>query len=392
MTLPKGYSKIDNFNFFPRPFTKASFEPMIDPNDLYLPTFNMRVIQGTEYIFGFDELDLNIMEIHPIEYDSYILFFNRWSNDKFLLPISAIYGLEIIPYYPDKNIKRGEKIVEIKIIDLSNNRHSILIALRESEVEEFLCYIKSIQQKLLNDTFWKRMKLTIKSSFLGVPTLNLGGTSGIIEVDFYPMIPFLPYMENIIWSDLKKGYQLNKSSTLNLITNYRVFQHNCIEHESMFILISNIKKILIRNQRGKNTNDHDYEFGPKTYFPVIDGNTINSVADLIIKDTTNSIVLLDVSNPHFVAKSIHSLRDSIVGSKVYSSITFEFPLENETKGPDQDHLIQCFTCKFSNIGNSIFCNQCGTKLSREIECSGCSGNNKPDAIYCNMCGKKLNEI
>ena len=390
---------MDNFNFFPKPFANSVFRPMIDPNDLYIPNFNIRVIRGTKYIFGFDDLDLNMVEIHPIEFDSSLLFYNRWSNDKFLLPISAVYGLETIPYYPDKNINRGEKIVDIKIIDLSNNRHSILIALRESEVEQFLENIKLVQQKMLDDTFWKRLKLSVKWSFTGpgVPTLNISGTSGINEVSFYPGLPFLSEMEKVAWSDLKKKYKLNKSSMLNMITNYRVFQHNCIDHEGMFILLSDITKILLRNQRGNDTSDHDYEFGPKIYFPLEDNsNTIDSMADLIIEDANSSITLQDVFNPHFVVKTIHTLRDNIVGSKAYGSTTFEYPLKNDTKDFTQDHYYQehtilCSNCKFNNGSNSIFCNQCGAKLSSEIKCSGCNNKNAPDAIYCNMCGKKLNE-
>ncbi len=396
MTLPKGYSTIDNFNFFPRPFANISFRPMIDPRDLYVPTFDMRIVRGTEYIFGFDDLDLNKIEIHPIEYDSSILFFNRRSTDRFLLPVSAVYGLEVIPQYQGKKIYRREKAIEIKIIDRSNNRHSILIVLKESEVEDFIEYIKLIQHKLLDDTFWKPMKLSVKWSFLGgVATLNMGGSSGINEVDFYPKIPFLTYMEKVAWSDLRKEYKLNKSSMLYIITNYRVYQHNCIDHEGMFISISDIEKILLRNQRGSNTNDHDYEFGPKFYPHLKENNkTVNSSADLIIKSSNGSMVLLGVTNPHFLVKTIHSMRDNIVGgSKTYDYTTFESPLGNDKKDTSdndfQEHVIICVNCKFSNSINSIFCNQCGSKLSREIKCSGCNSNNELDAVYCNMCGKKF---
>lgn len=396
MTLPKGYSSIDNFHFFPRPFMNTSFRPMIDPFDLYVPSFNMRIVRGTEYIFGFDDLNLNVMEIHPIEYDSSILFYNRGSDDKFLLPVSAVYGLEAIPNFQGKKIYHRENAIEIKIIDRSNNRHSILIALREKEAEEFLDNIQLIQHKLLDDTFWKPMKLSVKWSFPGgVSTLNMGGTSGINEVNFYPRLPFLSDMEKVAWSDLKKEYKLNKSSMLYIITNYRVYQHNCIDHEGMFILISDIENILIRNQRGSNTNDHDYKFGPKFYPPLkLNNNTVNSSADLIIKSSNDSIVLLDVANPHFLVKTIHSLRDNIVeGSKAYDSTTSEFPLWNDKKDTRdndfQERTIICVNCKFSNSNNSVFCNQCGSKLSREIKCNCCNSNNELDAVYCNMCGKKF---
>lgn len=402
MTLPEEYKKPDSFNSFPRPNPKqSSSRPIVGPPLLEIPTYKI------EFILGIDDYpykELDRMEVRPIELDASILFYNRKNKVGPILPISSINDIKTVSQIRGILRKEEELMVEISFKNRDKENNIIRINIKDKRINEFLQHIKSIQNRLQNDGNTPRI-----TSLLDFKT-ETGITS---SVEIYPMIPFLSQGEEIVWKNIitKKGHEKNKKKVtwLDLVTNYRIFQYDYIDHKGSFILIDEIKDVVVNNHsQMSNSNTHGI-YGKSRYSSseYRDSKIINTtIGDVVvIADRKPQIAFKDISDPNELTKVIKSMKKqgsftveniipSIQINKTFSNIIkdnkrYETNKKIVTSNLLNDGSIICGNCSKKNIVYSKFCNKCGQKLNIPNECSKCNQFNGIDAIFCNTCGIKL---
>ena len=138
--------------------------------------------------------------------------------------------------------------------------------------------------------------------------------------------------------------------------------------------------------------------------------TSKTIGDIsVFADGKPYVVFRNVIDPNGVSKLIKSIKKQCGFTLVPNQNRISnktLPSPSPSLEPEEKHtptskygnqgnsntkirMIQCFKCHQLIDADSKFCNQCGTKLSREIKCNGCNNINLHDAIFCNNCGGKL---
>ena len=242
--------------------------------------------------------------------------------------------------------------------------------------------------------------------------LNFKTETGITSsVEIYPMIPFLSQGEEIVWKNIntKKGLENKKKVTwLDLVTNYRIFQYDYIDHKGSFILIDEIKDVVVNNHNQMSNSNTHGTYGKSRYSSseYRDSKITNTtIGDLVvIADGKPQITFKDISDPNELTRVIKSMKKqvsfsagniipSIQINKTFYNIIKDNKIYDSNKIVTSDLLndgsIICGNCNKKNIIYSKFCNKCGQKLNVPNECSKCNQFNVIDAIFCNTCGIKL---
>jgi double zinc ribbon protein len=412
MTLPEEYKKTDDFNPLSRPNAKQlSSRPIVGPPFLEILTYKIEFVLKTEDK-SYNKLEavlktedksynkLDTMEVRPIEMDASILFYNIKNKEGPLLPISSIKDIKLISQSTGVFRKREKVMVEISFNNRDKENKTIRINLEDKKINEFLQQIKLIQNKLHNDDeFWNSHLLNVKTE-----------TGTISSIEIQPAIPFLSQGEEIVWKNIITKNVLEnikKITRLDLVTNYRIFQYNYMDHKGNFILIDEIKDIIVNNQR-QNLNS----MANGTYVKSGNSSHINKetktdnliIGDIIISsDGKPSIVFENNSDPNTLAATIKSIKkqrnfdiknniQSTQVNEIYSIINKYKKFNDKelfTLNLKSDNSIICGNCSKENSINSKFCIKCGQKLNILNRCTKCDQNNVIDAIFCNMCGNKL---
>ena len=240
MVLPEDLKKSDGFNSIFKPNTKMQpSKPIIGPSLLEIPTYKI------EFVLEIDDKsynELDTMEVRPIELDASILFYNSKSKEGPLLPISSITDIKVVSQTRGLFRKREKLMVEISFNNRDKEKKTIKIDLQDKQIDEFLQHVKTIQNKLQNDD-------TLRITSL----LNFKTETGVISsVKIYPMIPFLFRGEEVVWNNIitKEGFENKKKIIwLDLVTNYRIFQYDYINHKGSFILIDEVVDTVVNNLR-----------------------------------------------------------------------------------------------------------------------------------------------
>ena len=412
MTLPEEYKKTDDFNPLPRPNAKRlSSRPIVDSSFLEISTYKIEFILKTEDK-SYNKLEavlktedksynkLDTMEVRPIEMDASILFYNSKNKEGPLLPISSIKDIKLVSQFSGIFHKREKTMVEISFNNRDKENKTIRINLDDKKINEFLQQIKLIQNKLHNDdAFWASYLLNVKTE---------SGTISSIEI--HPAIPFLSQGEEIVWNNIITKNVLEnikKITFLDLVTNYRIFRYNYMDHNGNFILIDEIKDIIVNNQRQKFNSlaNGTYVKSGNSIHNNKETKTNNSIIGNIIisSDGKPSIIFENINDPNRLAatiKSIKKQRDFDIKNNIQStqvneiySIINKYKKFNDkelsTLKLKSDNNIICGNCSKENSIDSKFCIKCGEKLNIPNRCTKCNQNNVIDAIFCNMCGNKL---
>ncbi|MDQ6724386.1 MAG: zinc ribbon domain-containing protein [Thermoproteota archaeon] len=400
MTLPEEYKKSDSFNSFSKPTAKQlSSRPIVGPPLLKIPTYKIEFILGT-VDNSYKELDT--MEVRPIELDASILFYNRKNKEGPLLPISFINDIKVISQTIGIFRKKEKVMVEISFNNRDKENIMIRINLKNEQINEFLQQVKEIQNKLQNDnTSWTTSLLNFKTE-----------TGIISSIEIYPMIPFLSKGEKIIWKNIStKGPENKKKVTLlDLVTNYRIFQYNYIDHKGSFIWINEIKDVIVNNHRHKSNSNTNRSYGKIRYSipgykdkdSKITSTTIGDI--VVITEGKPQITFKDINDPNELTGIIKSMNKqsnfsvSSIIPPIQINKTFPNIIEDDkiygnnkkvTSTLLNDGSLICGNCSNINSINSKFCNKCGQKLNVPNKCSKCNQINVIDALFCNTCGNKL---
>jgi double zinc ribbon protein len=388
---------------------KVSAKPIVGPSLLEISVYKIK--------FSSDKDDnsyrnLNMMEIRPIELDSSILFYNKRNKEGPLLPISLIRDIKKISKYEGVFFKKKEiSQVEISFDNQSKEKKTIRIDIEENKIDKFLQQINDIQNKLQNDN-----KKFTQSSILNF--ISEGGKASPIEV--FPEAPFLSQGEEILWKNIitKNGLEVNaKVDYVYLVTNYRIFHYSYTNHQGNFILINQIKDIVIEKINSKSkTNDIENKAKENNKKDNINNNNNNnnrSIGDVTVTSNEEKppVIFKDISDPSAVANIIKSLKKQCsfhlgqIVSPSFLTNESHFKNKGEIENEDsnikrdknntsiqplskQDNLV-CNNCRKTNSANSNFCNKCGYKLNLSKKCIKCNYPNSADAIFCNICGNKF---
>ncbi|MGN6822537.1 MAG: zinc ribbon domain-containing protein [Candidatus Nitrosocosmicus sp.] len=240
----------------------------------------------------------------------------------------------------------------------------------------------------------------------------ISGSGKASPIEIFPESPFLSQGEEILWKNIitKNRLEVNaKVDYIYLVTNYRIFHYSYINHQGNFILINQIKDIVIEKLNLK-SNTNDIENKTKENKKKDDNNIIGDVTVTSDEEKPPEI-FKDISDPSAVDNIIKSLKNQCsfhLGQIVSPSfLTNEShfknkgEIENEDsniKGDVNNTLIQslskedslvCNNCRKTNSVNSNFCNKCGYKLNFSKKCINCNYPNSNDALFCNICGNKF---
>ncbi len=412
MTLPEEYKKTDDFNSLPRPNTKwLSSRPIIGPPLLEIPTYKIEFILIThdksynklEAVLRTDDKSYNkldTMEVRPLELDASILFYNSKSKEGPLLPIASIKDIKSTSLSSGIFRKKEKIMIEVAFYNRDKESKTIRINLEDKKINEFIQNIKLIQNKLQDDdTFWTTSLLKVKTE-----------TDIISSIKIHPAIPFLSQGEEIVWKNIitNEGIKNMKIiSWLDLVTNYRIFQYNYMDHKGHFILIDEIKDIVVNNHRQK-FNSITYETYAKSRYSIndyVETETDNLIiGDIVVtSDGKPNITFKNISNPNRLTAIIESMkkrRNFVVENSMSSSQINDIHRNNnkykkfnynEISTPTfkSNNSIICSNCNNENMINSRFCIRCGQKLNNPNKCTKCNQVNVIDALFCNMCGNKL---
>ena len=366
-------------------------KPMIKPSLLEIPNYKI------EFVFGTNDKsynNLDTMEIRPVELDSSILFYNHKSKEGPLLPVSTISDVKIVSENKGILRKKQERIVEISFDNKNNEKKIIKIVINDGQIDEFLNYLRIIQNNLLNDS----LKITKTLIFKITP-----GKSNSIKIS--PMSPFLFQNEEIVWKNIittKSIKNKDKIKLLDIITTYRVFQYDYTNHKGKFILMNEIKDTKINDLKkisdfkiDENYNINNPPNNIKTDF----NSNSDEIGDIEIISTSKlAICFANIRNPIKIKDLLEITRkqcnfstdggtDEIKIQHIKDDVK---ELKNDGNNiPIDIEEIICDTCNKKNSLTYKYCIKCGQKLQKIIICKKCDQSNVIDAVFCNMCGNKL---
>ncbi len=389
MTLPKGFSRTDSFGYFPIPNKKELSKPMIYPDLLDVPRYKIKIVKGAEFNPGLDMLAIN-----PLEVDASIFFYNGKSKAGFTLPIKSISDVKIAIQTKGSVLKKQNVLVEISLGFGGAENSTIRVDVEDKDINELIHNIKSIQNKLQDGSaFWTAIKIHKKTS------------SGIITpIEIYPLIPFLSQGEEIVWSNIStKGLLKKKDNVVNIITNYRIFQYDYVDHDGSFILLD--EDVVVNNQRRvSNSNISEIYSKSRSLIPgnKTDKTKSTTVGDLeVISNRKTSITLKNINDPESLIRLIGSITNECnftTGSAttIQKSETTDNTVTEEngnnvkkTQSDLENNDIVCDNCNTKNPMNSKFCYKCGQKLNGLKRCNRCNQINVHNALFCSQCGNKL---
>ena len=383
---------------------KVSGKPIVGPSLLEISVYKIK--------FSSDKNDnsnrnLNMMEVRPIELDSSILFYNKRNKEGPLLPISLIKDIKKISKYEGVFKKKEISQVEISFVNQAKEKKTIRIDIEENKIDEFLQQINDIQNKLQNDS--KRFTQSYILNFI-----SEAGKASPIEV--FPEAPFLSQGEEILWKNIitKNRLEVNaKVDYINLVTNYRIFHYSYINHQGNFILINQIKDIIIEKINLK-SNTNDIENKAKGNIKKDNNSNSSSIIGEVTVTSNEEkppVIFKDISDPNAVANIIKSLKKQCsfhLGQIISPSfLTNESHFKNKGEIENKDSNIKrdenntfiqslskednlvCNNCRKTNSTYSNFCNKCGYKLNSSKKCIKCNYPNSNDALFCNICGNKF---
>ncbi len=352
--------------------------------------------------------DIDRLRLNPIELGASIFLFNKKEERGFHVPIKLINDVHIVSETVGKIRKKQDLMLFVSYfkntIHHSNNTNnvSLLIDVDDLQINIILKELKIIHQKLQDSKLWTSERIRTSS----------GNRNSSINI--YPNLPFLFKGEEIIWTNKDtQGIISKKTTSLDLVTNYRILQYDYFNHKGTSILINEIENALINNQRSipktsiigatlkskilRGGGQIRKEEGDLTY-----GDVIISSFDLSdsVLSKKSIITIENVDNPSRIASTIMDTK-----KKLYTESESQYQKKNQYESNKTTHEFQpnsslndngnisneevCGKCQSKNLAGSIFCNYCGNKIEQTYNCKKCNNVNLKGAIFCNQCGNKL---
>lgn len=344
--------------------------------------------------------DIDRLRLNPIELGASIFLFNKKEERGFHVPIKLINDVHIVSETVGKIRKKQDLMLFVSYfknnIHQSNNTNnvSLLIDVDDLQINIILKELKLIHQKLQDNRLWTSRRIR---------TSNVSRDSSI-DMNIYPNLPFLFKGEEIIWTNKDtEGIISKKTTSLDLVTNYRILQYDYFSHMGSSILIDEIEDALVSNQR---SIPKDSIIGATIILRLLRGGQIRkdegglTYGDVVISSFNKStITLKNVDNPSQISSTILNSKN-----KLYSGSENQYQKKNQYEPNKTTHEFQsdsllngnvnesnevCGKCQSKNLAGSIFCNYCGNKIEPTYNCKKCNNVNMKGAIFCNQCGIKL---
>ena len=375
--------------------------PMIDARRLEIPSYRVAVIEVFESDTGnisslwpvhnvnFNDKSIILMEIHPIEAGNIILFASPSPIGTAFPALSLANIMDIKKTSRAKGVfKKKDILIEISFKGNDNKRYRAVIDVEDKYADEIIQTIRSTKKLMSDPTYCIHGYLTI-------PSVN-GSTT---RVSIYPQIPFLAYGEEIIWEALYIDEKTEKVFSINVVTNYRIFEYDYDEHKGICILLSLLDDVRIVNK--KNTRDKDqigkYLLSSYSLLPKIDEQiTTKFKGDITFYGKGRStITFVKITDPDTLASAVKVLKEK------QSKVLFDISTQNDVgpvngieinisqQPPKINDNMCCNKCGNNNPKGSLFCNKCGSQIVLVSSCNKCGFTNESDAAFCSQCGSKI---
>lgn len=157
MTFPSDYKNPDrNSNPIMRSNSKIFENPVIGLDLLEIPSYEINLIQGVE-----EYLDLDNMDLRPVEAGASIRFYSKRSSDDIVLPISKIKDLKIIKQSDGGFFRNEELTLEIKF-ETEYGDNIILINSSDKRISDFIPQVRSIQKRLYDELWWTNSNIYLE--------------------------------------------------------------------------------------------------------------------------------------------------------------------------------------------------------------------------------------
>jgi hypothetical protein len=158
MTFPSDYKNPDrNSNPIMRSNSKIFENPVIGLDLLEIPSYEINLIQGVE-----EYLDLDNMDLRPVEAGASIRFYSKRSSDDIVLPISKIKDLKIIKQSDGGFFRNEELTLEIKF-ETEYGDNIILINSSDKRISDFIPQVRSIQKRLYDELWWTNSNIYFRT-------------------------------------------------------------------------------------------------------------------------------------------------------------------------------------------------------------------------------------
>jgi ribosomal protein L40E len=381
MALPDNYERSIGITQSLRP--KDAIRMIVERRLLKIPFYKIEMISNS---FGNPNKKVNHVEIHPIEWDSLVVFAAlKTKIPPVGIPIKNITDVSIISEAKGLFRKKDDLMLKITFVDNDNSERWLVMNMEDEYIQEFHDRVGALKQKESDELYWTRRGLISQDSLGVTRTVNI-----------YPLTPFLAEGEEIIWRNiLLEPKSKDKIEAVQVVTNYRVLLYNYEQHVGTVILLPSIEDITVTNIT------HTKQKPVGTYiksspFSSIENLNKDTIGDVVFNFGGRSFLTFSqISEPGKLASTVRLMIQNtnmqVIEPPQLQSEQESIPqstISPEVSEKNDD--LECKECGWANPIDSKFCNRCGSSLS--TVCPNCSFKNPSDASFCNECGTKISKV
>jgi ribosomal protein L40E len=378
MTLPSGYER-PTISLRPQGLLRM----IIDWRLLKIPIYKIELVSDS---FGKPDKRVNVVEIHPVEWNSDIVFVAlKTKVPPVEIPVSNITDVSVISEKKGTFRKKEDLMLKITFRDIDNSERWLIMNMEDEYIQEFLDRVQALKQKESDELYWTRHSLILQDN------------SGLTRtVDIYPLTPFLADGEEIIWQNiLSQPKSKDKVDTVQVLTNYRVLLYNYEQHAGSVILLPFIEDVTVTNithTKGKPIGI----YVKSSPFSTIENLNKGTIGDVVFSFGGRPFLTFSqISDPGKLASTVRLMMQN-TNMRIMEATQIQSeqepvpqPMITPELSEKNDELV-CKKCGCSNPIDSKFCNKCGSPLS--AVCPNCGNKNPSDASFCNECGTRISKM
>jgi hypothetical protein len=333
-------------NRMPLP-TKLS-RPMVSPKLYKYPVKKIELLEA-ETGKNILQKKIQYITVDPIEAKYFILLSSL--EQAYPLPLRNVLDVKVISTNTVEFDFWGTKdpgVTDVGTIGFKDKKYILRIKTDEKYTPNFPELLKELKALENNSEYWKCELLT----FPGNKTIEV-----------YSQTPFLADGEQIIWQNPKSEFIDNKKQViaLEVVTNFRVFEYDYIQHRGSVILFSFLEDVKVTNQQHTMATSSVGSYSDFSYkiTGIKNIRTNSVVGDTIFYVQGKPLITFEgITDPEMLSTAVMTLKkqyDTSPGTKQ----------QTERIGTEFHSAVNniCSKCNNNNPVDSKFCNGCGSALS-----------------------------
>lgn len=353
--------------------------PVVALKNLRSFTYRIKRIQIIEETgIPLNPRNIEHLSLYPVESENWILFTGK-SGSGLPLPLQDLKDVKKVSGSKGLLSKKEDQLIELtfssnKFLGGVGKTLVATIKVDDTYVEEIVERLRALKRIQYDANYWEHHSVTVPSATDPDPNKT---------IDIYPNTPFLADSEEMIWQHTVFNDE-REISTIDAVTNYRIFQYNYETHQGAGILFPLLQEETVSSQRPTLAKDSvgNYFIHSYNLAGIKEPSTNKVVGDISFHRMDKPLITFtQITDPETLSTAVRRMKEKHSRTRIDG--------KNEKIVPETKvGFVRCSACENENPLGSKFCNKCGSAISVS-SCNKCGQLNIVGAIFCSNCGSKF---